>query len=66
MAKQQKSVHKKSRRGRPKGRTYRETIPVRLTPEAVEEIDEWIDRQDEPPSRSEAIRKLVALGLRRS
>jgi metal-responsive CopG/Arc/MetJ family transcriptional regulator len=63
MAKQEKSVHKKSR-GRPKGRTYRETIPVRLTPEAVEEIDAWIERQAETPSRSEAIRILIERGLK--
>jgi hypothetical protein len=65
MAKQEKSVHKKSRRGRPPtGQRFRETIPVRLTPEAMAAIDDWIARQAEPPSRSEAIRQLIERGLK--
>jgi len=66
MAKQEKNVHRKARLGRPPtGHRYRETIPVRLTPEAVKAIDAWIARQDDPPSRSEAIRVLIERGLKR-
>jgi hypothetical protein len=65
MVKQEKSVHTKKRgRGRPPtGRKYRETIPVRLTDEAVTAIDGWIERQGKPLSRSEAIRLLIERGL---
>jgi metal-responsive CopG/Arc/MetJ family transcriptional regulator len=62
MVKQEKSVHK-NKMGRPPGRLYRETIPVRLTEEAVAAIDAWCDRQSETVSRSEAIRRLIEQGL---
>src|SRR5260370_32729427 len=66
MVRPQKSVHTKKRgRGRPPtGRKYRETIPVRLTEEALTAVDGWIERQAEKPSRSEAIRRLVESGLK--
>jgi len=60
MRKQEKSVHKKSR-GRPRGRSYGETIPVRLTPEMIADIDKWAAKRD--LSRSEAIRLLVEMAL---
>ncbi len=60
MAKQQKSVHKKSR-GRPVGRLYGETIPVRLTREMISTIEKWADGKG--LSRSEAIRELIERGL---
>ena len=60
MRKQEKSVHKKSR-GRPRGRKYGETIPVRLTSETIAVIDRWAARRD--LSRSEAIRLLIEVGL---
>jgi metal-responsive CopG/Arc/MetJ family transcriptional regulator len=64
MSTQEKSVHKKKRgRGRPPGRSYRETIPVRLTEEAVSAVDAWISRQGEDISRSEAIRRLLDQAL---
>jgi hypothetical protein len=62
MVTQQKSVHKKL--GRPTGRQYVETIPVRLTPAAVKAIDHWASRNN--VSRSDAIRQLVELGLKAS
>jgi hypothetical protein len=61
MAKQEKSVHKK-RTGRPPGRSYVETIPVRLTPDAVAAIERWAKRE-KIESRSEAIRRLIERGL---
>jgi metal-responsive CopG/Arc/MetJ family transcriptional regulator len=53
---------RKKRRGRPPGRTYAETIPVRLTPEAVAAIDRWAKRE-RMVSRSEALRVLIERGL---
>jgi len=55
MATQTKSVHKKL--GRPAGRLYRETIPVRLTEDAVAAIDAWAAANK--VSRSEAIRRIL-------
>jgi metal-responsive CopG/Arc/MetJ family transcriptional regulator len=63
MGKQEKRVYKKL--GRPAGRRYRESIPVRLTDDAIAAIDAWIDRQRETVSRSEAIRRLIERGLKR-
>jgi hypothetical protein len=34
-----------------------------LAPEPLAEVDDWIERQKEPYSRPEAIRRLVELGL---
>jgi hypothetical protein len=62
MAKQEKSVHKKSR-GRPLGRLYGETIPVRLTPEMISAIDKWAAAKN--VSRSKAIRQLIERGLQK-
>jgi hypothetical protein len=61
MPKQEKSVHKK--RGRPRGRRYGETIPMRLSFALKEEVDAWADKQPDGPSRSEALRRLVQLAL---
>jgi hypothetical protein len=61
MAKQQKTVHKK-RMGRPPGTKYSETIPARLEPATVASLDAWATSHD--VSRSEAIRRLVELGLK--
>jgi|HubBroStandDraft_3_1064219.scaffolds.fasta_scaffold1013449_1 hypothetical protein len=58
----EENVHKKSR-GRPSGRLYGETIPVRLTGEMIRAIDKWADSKD--LSRSEAIRALIEQGLKK-
>jgi hypothetical protein len=60
MAKQDKTVHKKI--GRPPGIKYGETIPARFEPTTVAALDVWAVEHD--VSRSEAIRRLVELGLR--
>jgi hypothetical protein len=39
-------------------------IPVMMSVDEVSGIDEWRRRQADLPSRSEAIRRLVELGLR--
>jgi hypothetical protein len=62
MARQEKTVHKKSR-GRPAGTNFTDTIPARLTPELAVEVREWAKANG--VSRSEAIRRLVELGLKK-
>jgi len=62
MAKQEKSVHKKSR-GRPPGRIYAETIPVRLAPEMIAAVDKWAIGNN--LSRSNAIRLLIGRALKK-
>lgn len=62
MAKQDKMIAKN--RGRPAtGRG--ETTGVRLHPPDIEAIDEWRRTQSDLPSRPEAIRRLVELGLKK-
>jgi len=60
MAKQEKNVHKKSR-GRPKGTRFAGNIPVRLTPDILDAVDAWADRNS--VSRSEALRRLIEQAL---
>jgi hypothetical protein len=61
MAKQSKTVHKKSR-GRPAGIKFGETIPARFEPATVAALDDWAVAHE--VSRSEAIRRLVDMGLK--
>jgi hypothetical protein len=61
MAKQHKSVHKKSM-GRPPGIKYGGTIPARFEISTIEALDGWAVKHK--VSRSEAIRRLVELGLK--
>jgi hypothetical protein len=61
MTRQSKTVHKKSR-GRPIGRRFGETIPARFEPAAIAALDGWAVAHG--VSRSEAIRRLVELGLK--
>ena len=58
------SVNKKSR-GRPKkkGGVYPVTA-VRLPPALGAEVDKWAHSEANAPTRSEAIRRLVELGLK--
>jgi len=58
------AVNKKSR-GRPKkkGGVYPVTA-VRLSPAFGGEVDKWAGSQPDAPTRSEAIRRLVELGLK--
>jgi hypothetical protein len=58
------SVNKKSRgRPRKKGGVYPVTA-VRLPPALGAEVDKWTGLQADAPTRSEAIRRLVELGLK--
>ena len=60
MVAQEKSVHKKGR-GRPAGRQFCETIPVRLTVDMMKGLDAWAKRSE--LTRSEAIRELLKEAL---
>jgi hypothetical protein len=60
------SKKKKETRGRPRGsRTtfIGKAIGLRLYPELESRLDAWVAEQDNPPSRPEAIRLLMQLGL---
>jgi hypothetical protein len=57
----EKRVHRK-RMGRPPGKSYVETFPVRLGMDQAKAIKAWAKQAD--VSVSEAIRRLVELGLR--
>ena len=39
-------------------------IGVRMQPDELAELDDWIAKQDEPATRPKAIRRLVELGLK--
>ena len=56
-----KRVHRK-RMGRPPGKSYVETFPVRLVPEQAQAIRAWAKQAD--VSISEAIRRLLDLALK--
>jgi hypothetical protein len=57
------SVNKKSR-GRPKKKGGVHPVSaVRLSPELGDAVDRWAGAQADTPTRSEAIRRLVELGL---
>jgi hypothetical protein len=57
------SVNKKSR-GRPKKKGgVHPVTAVRLSPAAGAQVDKWAASQADEPTRSEAIRRLVELGL---
>jgi hypothetical protein len=63
MSAQAFSVTKKSR-GRPKGQSRPETIPVRIPISTLAAVEKWIARQPKPPSRPEAIKRLLEHALR--
>jgi hypothetical protein len=39
-------------------------VMVRLEPDQIAALDAWIKKQAEPPTRPEAIRRLVEIGLK--
>jgi hypothetical protein len=63
MAKSIRDIPKKKRRGRPKTTGRGEGILVRLHDDALKSLDAWSHAQEDEPSRPEAIRRLVELGL---
>ncbi len=53
---------KKSKRGRPP--VDSEAVTVRITVDALQNLDDWRRKQEDMPGRPEAIRRLVELGLK--
>jgi hypothetical protein len=53
---------KKQKRGRPPVDTM--AVNVRISTDAVSEIDDWRRHQDDLPGRPEAIRRLVDIALK--
>jgi hypothetical protein len=63
MAKSRINDIPKKKRGRPatgKG----EGVLVRFRPEGLDDVDAWIAKQADAPTRPEAIRRLVEIGLK--
>ena len=52
------------KRGRPPSGGRDPIVPVRIPQELIETIDEWAAASEQPLTRSEAIRRLVELGLK--
>jgi hypothetical protein len=50
--------------GRPPGRIQDRPFQMRVTEDFLKTIDQWRAKQDDEPSRAEAIRRLVELGLK--
>ena len=58
-------IQKKRGRGRPpSGRDPDPVRAFRLSDEFLAKVDVWAAKQDDAPGRSEAIRRLVELGLK--
>jgi hypothetical protein len=55
------SLTRKKPRGRPP--TGAESIHLRLLPDQLAALDQWIAHQSDMPSRPEAVRRLLVLGL---
>ena len=49
--------------GRPPGRIQDRPFQMRVTEDFLRAVDKWRTKQDNEPSRAEAIRRLVELGL---
>jgi hypothetical protein len=58
-----KSISRTEKRTRGRPATNPTSIHLTLAPGPLAEVDRWIEKQKEPPSRPEAIRRLVELGL---
>lgn len=55
-------VNRKTRKKRPPQRG--ELVGTRFQPDLLKALDDWRKQQDDPPTRPEAIRRLVAKGLK--
>jgi hypothetical protein len=63
MAKPRVVLPKPNKGGRPA--TGRDAVrTMRLSDEFIEKVDTWAEKQDDQPGRTEAIRRLVELGLK--
>jgi len=61
MAKQETLITKKRRGPAPTG--VGTLIGVRMLPDALADLDAWIEKQKDKPTRPQAIRQLVAKAL---
>jgi hypothetical protein len=59
-----KSISRTEKRGRGRPATNPKSIHLTLEPGPLSEVDRWIEKQKEPLTRPEAIRRLVELGLK--
>ncbi len=50
--------------GRPPGRIQDRPFQMRVTEDFLTAVDKWRAKQEDEPSRAEAIRRLVDLGLK--
>jgi hypothetical protein len=50
--------------GRPPGKIQDRILQMRVSDDFIEAVEKWAARQPDKPGRSEAIRRLVELGLR--
>lgn len=50
--------------GRPPGRIQDRPFQMRVSEDFLETVDKWRSKQDDEPSRAEAIRRLVEVGLK--
>jgi hypothetical protein len=50
--------------GRPPGRIQSVPFQMRASPTFLRSVDKWRAKQEDKPSRAEAIRRLVELGLK--
>jgi hypothetical protein len=50
--------------GRPPGRIQTTPFQMRASAEFLKSLDKWRAKQEDKPSRAEAIRRLVELGLK--
>jgi hypothetical protein len=50
--------------GRPPGRIQSAPFQMRASPEFLKSVDKWRAKQEDKPSRAEAIRRLVEIGLK--
>ena len=51
--------------GRPPGKIQDRILQMRASEEFLSKIDAWREKQEDQPSRAEAIRRLVELGLKK-
>ncbi len=50
--------------GRPPGKIHDRILQMRVSDDFIEMVEQWANRQPDKPSRSEAIRRLVEIGLK--
>ena len=53
-----------AKRGRPSGRIQNKRVQMRVTPAFLHSVDRWAKQQEDKPTRTAAIRRLVEIGLK--